>query len=523
MSTSTHTLPSTRRIITCALLPLVLSACGGGGDKGNSNNAFAPTGASSTYAQQCSPNNPYAAAGQRNASLTTEKNWVNAYVNEAYLWYDQVPSVNPNAAPYSTSDVAGSLDEYFTALTSTPLDRFSFTYPTAAWNQLSQSGAEAGYGIEWNFASPTPPRKIRVAYVEAGSPAANAGVLRGDTLVTADGVSADDGTSTGADALNAALWPTSAGQGHTLVLSRNGSNATRSLTSAVITKNPVPHSSVITTGGTKVGYLVFNDHLATAEAPLIAAIESFRTQGVTELVLDLRYNGGGYLYLASELAYMIAGPSKTSGKVFEKLTYNAKRSAETNSANSTTPFYDTSCILSSSTGNCTNVQPLPTLNLSRVYVLTKGSTCSASESIMNGLRGVDIEVRQIGGTTCGKPYGFTAKDNCGISYFPIEFKGTNAKGFGDYPGGFVPASSGATGLPGCQVADDFSRPLGDVNEGMLAAALGHRANGSCPPVSSGTQQRQIQSAGAASVADIAPDAGILGRNPARENRLPGPR
>src|SRR6185295_9132799 len=117
---------------------------------------------------------------------------------------------------------------------------------------------------------------------------------------------------------------------------------------------------------------------------------------------------------------------------------------------------------------------LPTLDLSRVYVLTTSETCSASEAVINGLRGVDLDVRQIGGGTCGKPYGFAAQDNCGISYFPIEFEGVNAKGFGDYADGFVPNGSGATGIAGCAASDDLSQPLGSPDEGLLKAALAYR-------------------------------------------------
>ncbi len=121
--------------------------------------------------------------------------------------------------------------------------------------------------------------------------------------------------------------------------------------------------------------------------------------------------------------------------------------------------------------NCASSAALPVLNLARVWVLSSADTCSASEAVVNGLRGVDVQVNIIGGTTCGKPYGFTAKDNCGISYFPIEFQGVNAKGFGDYANGFTPT---------CQVADDFGHELGDSAEGMLAAALSHRNTGQCP-------------------------------------------
>jgi len=226
-------------------------------------------------------------------------------------------------------------------------------------------------------------------------------------------------------------------------------------------------------------------------------------------VLDIRYNGGGYIYIASELAYMIAGPTQTTGKVFERYTYNAKRTADTNSADSRLGFLNTSCLLDANY-NCTDQSALPTLNLSRVHVITRPGTCSASEAVINGLRGADVDVRQIGGTTCGKPYGFTAKDNCGNSYFPIEFKGVNDKGFGDYAAGFTPGGSGTTHLPGCPTADDLGKPLGDVTEGMLATALAYRANGSCTPGVGLEPPQGLRSAA---------NNGFMLRNPLRENRL----
>src|SRR4029453_5362330 len=95
---------------------------------------------------------------------------------------------------------------------------------------------------------------------------------------------------------------------------------------------------------------------------------------------------------------------------------------------------------------------LPTLNLARVFILTGPGTCSASEAVMNGLAGVDVDVIQIGATTCGKPYGFYPEDNCGTTYFSIQFQGVNHKGFGDYADGFVPGGDGPSGVPGCEVA-----------------------------------------------------------------------
>jgi hypothetical protein len=512
-------------------LGLALSGCGGGGGGssgspvvGNPDTpSYGPAGPSSSFAQQCAANNTLAAANLRTASLSTEKTWLRAYFDEAYLWRDEVPSVNPNLASYSGTDTYVALDTYFQALTTPNLtstgqlrDRFSFTYPTADWNALSGSGVEAGYGIEWTLVSVTPPRQIRAAYVEAGSPADLAGIVRGDQLVSADGTSADATSDAGTDALNAALYPGAAGTAHNFTFTRaSGGTITRSLTSAAVTRTPVPVAKVVTTPlGTKAGYLLFNDHNAPSEAQLITAMRSFQTQGVQELVLDLRYNGGGYLYIASELATMIAGTTRTAGQAFETLKYSAKRSSE----NMTTPFYTTSCYLSSS--GCTKQEVLPTLNLARIYVLAQSGTCSASESVINGLRGVGVDVVLVGGKTCGKPYGFTAKDNCGVSYFPIEFAGVNAQGFGDYADGFEPTTNGTAGtryVKGCTVADDMSHALGDTSESMLASALGHVDRGSCPVLagaSSTTARALSASSGEGGGVPL-----TLKRNPARSNRI----
>lgn len=228
----------------------------------------------------------------------------------------------------------------------------------------------------------------------------------------------------------------------------------------------VPFSSTVTSpGGRQVGYLLFNQHGRGAQDALIAAFEALRQARVQDLVLDLRHNPGGYLYVAQAVASMVAGPTK-GGQVFEELRYSERRTAE--GAGRTMRL-------------STEVQvkekrypvghPLPTLSLPRLYVLASGLTCSASESIVNGLRGVGIEVVIVGETTCGKPYGFHRKDNCGKTYFAVEFQGVNAAGFGDYNGGFSPT---------CPVTPDALAHLGDPHEALFAAALHHIDTGSCP-------------------------------------------
>jgi hypothetical protein len=241
---------------------------------------------------------------------------------------------------------------------------------------------------------------------------------------------------------------------------------------------------VFDVGAASVGYLLFNDHSAIAEGQLMEAVTSLAGDQIDELVLDLRYNGGGYLDIASELAYMIAGPGVTAGRTFERLQFNSKHPTLhplTGAPITPVPFYATTRDFSIDAGEL-----LPYLGLNRVYVLTSALTCSASESIINGLRGVGIAVIQIGDGTCGKPYGFYPQDNCGTTYFSIQFRGVNDIGFGDYAEGFSATRVGGeplANLPGCAAEDDLTRELGDPLEGQLATALTHLGTGSCPPVS----------------------------------------
>lgn len=189
----------------------------------------------------------------------------------------------------------------------------------------------------------------------------------------------------------------------------------------------------------------------------------------------MRYNGGGLLDIVAELGYMIAGASATSGRTAFKVEFNDKHQVVdpfTDEAIKPKLFFNRVLVQSGSLGAA-----LPSLNLSRVFVLTTIDTRSASEVLMNAQQGVDVEVIQIGGTTCGKPCGFYSTDNCGTTYSSVNFRSLNALGFGDYGDGFSPADNNPIDeviLPGCNLPEDLNHSLGDPDEELLYAALRYR-------------------------------------------------
>ena len=491
------------------VLPLAglaaLCGCGGGGSSastgtGGGGNGGGPTWTqgvfqpASSFAALCAaprtgtdPYNNNQAYPDRQGSTLDETFWLRSWTHQLYLWYDEVQDVNPTG--YTTADYFKLMKTTQTTSSGAAKDRFHFTYPTSTWEQLSGAGVEVSYGVQWELLQATPPRSIKIAYLETNLPATTASqnLVRGDTVLTVDGADVVNATDQASiNTINAGLAPAKAGESHTFTVQDPGSTTPRTVTlqAASVTSTPVLVEKTVTgPGGATVGYILYNDQVGTAESELISAINDLKSKGVTDLVLDLRYDGGGLLDLASELGYMIGG-NQTAGQTFEMQQFNNQyptTNPVTGQPITPTLFHSTTQGFSTTAG-----QPLPTLNLTRVAVITGQDTCSASESIINSLEGVGVTVYQIGSKTCGKPYGFYPQDNCGTTYFSIEFQGVNAKGFGNYGDGFAPSSlspAGAVPVPGCSVADDFGHALGDPTEGRLATALAYLANpqaATCP-------------------------------------------
>ncbi|MBL8345023.1 MAG: PDZ domain-containing protein [Rubrivivax sp.] len=384
-------------------------------------------------------------------SQPAQKDWVGSFMNDWYFWYRLSPRPNPGS-------FADALD-YYDALLYTgtdpafPADRFSRSESTESFNRFFGDGATMGYGVAVNGFEVQAGQPLYVRYVEPASDAAVKGVVRGDEVVSANG-------RTAAELIVAndysVLTAANAGDRLTLQLRRNGVTHTVVVEAKVHNLTPVSGARVVSTpNGRLMGYLMVKDMVAQADAGLDSAFALFRSQNVQDLVVDLRYNGGGLVSIGGALASYIAGTRGFSGatpRTYAALLYNDKRAA----ANNQNFRFE-------SRGNA--------LGLARVYVLAGPRTASASEQVINGLLGVGVQVVTVGDTTFGKPVGSLPAGYCGTTYSAVNFESTNALNQGRFFDGFD-----AT----CPVPEDFTRATGAVDDPLLVSAAHHADNGACP-------------------------------------------
>ena len=425
-----------RRLLVCLGLMLALQGCGGSSDErpvAEPGFFDAPFVRTTELAGQCSD------LGQ--------KQFIRSLLDEVYLWPDLVQ--RRNALAYDTP-----VDYFKAILAPPPLDRFSYSSPIDDADALEEAQA-FDVGIYWVNTGTSEAPLWRIARVEPNSPAATAGLRRGDTLYGR--IRTNLYTQT-----DQALY-------YDFGFLRNGLFFQANLRPEAIFEDPVGPVVQIRQNTGNIAYLAFESHYANAQDKLIESFRQMARNGATDLVLDLRYNSGGFLYIAGTLASMLTPlPTLLTKPVFVQLQPNAKQADSYQDAvlymSPFVQYADDNARFKTGT-------VLPRLQLQRVYVLTTAATCSASESVINGLRGVGVTVHTIGETTCGKPYGMSRQDNCGRAYYPIEFKGVNALGQSDFANGFAPT---------CTVADDLDHPRGDPQEAQLNAAITHLQTGFCP-------------------------------------------
>jgi C-terminal processing protease CtpA/Prc len=398
---------------------LALAGCGGGSDG-------APTGSAS-------------------CDVASQKAWLRSYMQDWYLWAGSAP--DPDPAPYAT------VADYFDALRfpgagPVPRDHWSYLQDSASYNQFFAEGRTMGYGIFVNGLELQLPLRVRMT--EPLSPA-GAALQRGDIIVSANGRTAAELVAANDFSVFSAAKE---GDQLSLVIDRGGVQTPVVLTAATFTLTPVPVARVLTlAGGTKAGYVMLKDFITQAEAPLASALADFRAANATELIVDLRYNGGGRISTANVLASQIAG-ALHQGQTFTELRYNAAHQA------SNSRFTLTAA-------------PGPAFG--RVVVLTGPRTCSASELVVNGLKPY-AQVVTIGGATCGKPFGFSPVESCATTVSAVNFQSYNASGQSDYYDGIAPT---------CPATDPFTGTLGDPAEGLTAAAATYLATDSCPTAAAG--------------------------------------
>jgi carboxyl-terminal processing protease len=373
----------------------------------------------------------------------SQKDWLRAYMADQYFWTGSSP--NPDPAGYST--VQSYYDALlFTGDTAVPKDKWSYITPTAAYNQFFGAGKTMSYGVFVNGLEGVLPLRLR--YVEPQSPAALAGLKRGDVIISAN-------TRTAADLMSSkdfsVLTPANVGDSLALQIDSGTGPRAVTLTAASFDLTPVSASQVLTLpNGSKAGYVLLKDFISQAETPLTATFANFRAERATELIIDLRYNGGGLLSTSNLLASLVAGAT-SSGQVFAQLNRNARNQA----ANSTFRL---------------SAAPAPAF--SRVVVLTGSRTCSASELLVNGLKPY-ANVITVGAATCGKPFGFYPVDHCGNTFSAVNFETVNGAGLGRYYNGIAPT---------CVAIDDFKGELGKASEGMTAIAAEYLSTGVCSTV-----------------------------------------
>jgi C-terminal peptidase prc len=382
-------------------------------------------------------------------TVSSQNRYVYDVMRDLYYWNTALPNVN--ASSYRSPEAL------LEALRYRPLDEhFSYIGARASEEAFYSDSQFIGFG----FANGFDGAGLKILQVFPDSPASEAGLQRGDRIISINGSSVvalvDGGT------LNAALGPSQEGYSMSIRFERlDRSVVDARLTKRAVTIPTVSYLNLIEVDGRKVGYLFFRNFVQPSRAALDEAFNALREVGATDLVLDLRYNGGGLVSIAQHLASLIGG-ARTEGQVFAEYFHN-ERNAFRNEV--------------------TRFEGKPNaLALERLVVITTRGTASASELVINALRPF-LQVVTIGDTSYGKPVGQYGMTFCDKVLYPVAFTLRNARGDGDFFGGIA---------ADCVAADDADRQLGDAAEASLAEALHVVRTGQCsaPPALTELQRRR---------------------------------
>ena len=391
---------------------------------------------------------PWSALAQSspaNCSTPSQNLWVRDQLNTYYYWYQHLPA-NVNPVRFSSPEA------YLDAVRYRPIDNTYSYITTAAANDAFFSDSQF---IGFGFGQQTTTTEIRVLQVYGDSPALEAGLSRGDRITHVNGQSIESMVINGT--IGGAFGATEIGVAVEVTFVKpSGEQRSARMVKRLVTIPTVSLTHVVEVDGRKVGYLFFRNFVRPSAQALDEAFVALKAAGATELVLDLRYNGGGLVDVAVQLASLIGG-TRTSGQVMINWIHNDRIGPI---ANRVTRFNET---------------PEHALNLQQLVVITTRSSASASELIVNSLRPY-IPVAVIGDTTYGKPVGQYSLEFCDKVLVPVAFSLRNANDEGDFFDGIAPT---------CTAPDDITHQLGDPAEGSYAEALTFLRTGACSPRAEG--------------------------------------
>jgi len=396
------------------------------------------------------------------------------YAKQTYFWNVGMPDYDTfNPRKYSSDN------QVLAALAALPStggkDKYSFIDDGTVAGQLG--GVSGDYGFSANYDASN---LLRVKSVYATSPAGLAGLRRGYQITRVNGRTTLRTSQSDIDNLNDGIFGSNPSISLTVV-KPDGTSQDLVINRGSYNINPILYSNTYTVGAKKVGYIVFNSFTTNSVPLLDAAFSKFSTDGVTELIIDLRYNGGGSVATAEAFTNLIA-PSSQNGKVMyttywtktmqdaqATILQNQKFYAKGNDGVTRLySFFDYSYKPTAAAGNQEVFAKRGSLNgLTRVYFLVAGGTASASELLINNLKPV-MDVKLIGRKTYGKPVGFfSIRIDKKDLYIP-QFQTKNQADFGDYFDGLTVDKD---------VVDDLTKDFGDTSEKLLAQALNYSATG----------------------------------------------
>ena len=392
--------------------------------------------------------------------ISSQNLFVRDVMSDIYFWYRELPDVDP-----VTFDSPAA---YLEAIRYRPLDEtFSYIAPRAATEAFFSESQFVGFGFSSTFFMPG---ELRVTDVMPNSPARDANLARGDRIVEINGRAVEALHAAGE--LDGVFGPSEPGIHAEIVVVRGGTRFRARMSKRVVTIPTVSATQVYSADGREVGYVVFRNFVTPSYEALDRAFSELRARGARDLVLDLRYNGGGLVGVAQHLASLIGG-ARTDGQVFAEYLHNDKNA----SLNRVMRFEPKS----------------HALGLERLVVITTQASASASELVINALKPF-IPVFVIGSRTFGKPVGQYQVNFCDKTLAPVSFALRNANGEGDFFGG-IPAT--------CPAADDLDHQIGDTREASLREALIVVATGRC----SGSQTALLQREGLLKKPSVMPAQG----------------